>query len=295
MAESTAVPSVPVAAAPPVGLAGVSVPIKSVNPVVSMPENTAHQLETTTAKDGNLLVNQVDGSPKPASSPAAAGDGAPLMITESDLGQDQPTLDGLAAQIEELAGEIQALETKIDRLTGNISVSPTSAASSDAVPLSSTPAVSKTPLNPPRTGSPIADIYNRVAEQGKITEEHHLSQVNTDEDVEEDRHHMLGTIGTILMVFGQITFVVLLLAPLFKETIGETVWNVLRTVGWLTALSTTGLGVLFSLFSAGRMAMKSLAIILLVLEIVMYLGVQGYSGLLGPLGGSLESLFSFYR
>ncbi len=82
-------------------------------------------LETTTVKDGHLPIN-VSVPTAPASTagvatPVATVPETPILVTEAEVtSAPEPNGTGLADEVESLSGEIQALEAKIDRLTGSV-------------------------------------------------------------------------------------------------------------------------------------------------------------------------------
>ena len=81
-------------------------------------------LDTTIAKDSNLQIN-VSAPTAPVSTVASAAPvvtapEVPILVTESEILPTQTNSSSLAEEIESLSGEIQALEAKIDRLTGGV-------------------------------------------------------------------------------------------------------------------------------------------------------------------------------
>lgn len=82
-------------------------------------------LETTTVKDGHLPINvsvpTAPASTASSSTPVATVPETPILVTEAEVtSAPEPNGAGLADEVESLSGEIQALEAKIDRLTGSV-------------------------------------------------------------------------------------------------------------------------------------------------------------------------------
>lgn len=323
-------------------------PITIVNPTTDQPAtpvapaNGPDNLETTTAKDGELAVNQAATTEAKAASPEVVkptAAEAPVLVTDTDVANQTKSAeaepgntDDLSGQIEVLSGEIQALEAKIDRMTGNVtsvsSTGPTPMAEKikpmDTTPTPSTPTKIPTTMNPAPelppisqptapaanpvpvpiatssaakadSGKPVTDIYARVAAQEKEAEKESEKKINASDQYQEAKPSVIGTIGMVLTVIGLILFVLLLLSPLYKEMVGETIWNMIKSVGWLTTIGTLGIGLVLSIFGPGRTVLKVLAIICLLLLAVLYLGVNGYDTYFGPLQPSLHSIFTFYQ
>ncbi|QQG49969.1 MAG: hypothetical protein HZB70_00025 [Candidatus Berkelbacteria bacterium] len=109
------------------------------------PKNTAiNGAETTTANDGSLAINQAPETPKqpdtgpstaapeaakteeatvPAPSQATPAPETPVIVSEADIAAAQKENDpheSLGEQIEVLTGEVQALESKIEKLTSGV-------------------------------------------------------------------------------------------------------------------------------------------------------------------------------
>ncbi len=284
-------------------------------------------LETSTARDADLPVNQsnVVGAP-----PSAVVE-KPILLTEQDLTKSPAapggsttgssatppsTADGLASQIETLSGEIQALEAKIDRLTSNVSV-PASAAG---------PAVNAKPVVDPAakppiemaaslpTTSPVAplpdigrpsaptaaptaptDIYAKSASDSKAKDSKTAGSIKIGEEDEAEHTGAVSSIGAILAVVGLIIFLVLLASPLFKEMIPIGAWNAISQIGWIVALGSLGLGLLLMVFSPGKSGLKVVSLLAIILLALIYLGISGYGYLFGPLQPTLDPLFSFYH
>ncbi|MDP3993113.1 MAG: hypothetical protein Q8Q05_02805, partial [bacterium] len=279
-------------------------------------------LETTTVKDGHLPIN-VSVPTAPASvadtaTPPVPVPETPILVTTAEVTPaEEPNGAGLAEEVESLSGEIQALEAKIDRLTG--SVKPVADSSSDthsntnlpadapkptepietaSSPIPATPPSPVPPTPPPPTKSEsktvgINDIYSKVGQRQKEADSPSAPGPDDAEDVSSGSS--IGTIGEVLAVFGVIIFLIMSAFPFYESLMPENIIEAIRSIGWPTAVVSLALGFLMSLFSHGKVATKIFMVIILILAIVLYLGVVGFQSYLGPLGPMLESIFSFYR
>lgn len=273
-------------------------------------------LETTTVKDGNLPIN-ISAPTAPASaavpgSPTVAAPETPILVTESEVSSPQANGAGLADEVESLSGEIQALEAKIDRLTGNVkpvaepaksdvSVEPPA---KEQVTVPPVPQVVEKPTEPAPTPAPasnkpesktvgINDIYSKVAQRQKEAETPGMGSSEEAQDVSSGSS--IGTIGEVLAVFGVIIFMIMGAFPFYKSMLSESITEAIRSIGWPTAVVSLAIGFLMSLFSHGKLTTKIFTIIILLLAVILYLGVAGFQSYLGPLGGMLDSAFTFYR
>lgn len=295
-------------------------------------------LETTTVKDGSLPIN-VSAPTAPSSTveplvpavpavPVVTPPETPILVTESEVSPTPASNPGLAEEVESLSGEIQALEAKIDRLTGNVkpvvdsppvvpakeeasakvnlpvkeetappSVSQPEEKSAEPAKTEPTPAPPSTPAPPddkPATKNvSINDIYSKVGMRQKEADT--ASTSNTDEAEDVGSGSSIGTIGEVLAVFGVIVFMIMGGFPFYKSMLPESITEAVRSIGWPTAVVSLALGFLMSLFSHGKAATKIFTVIILLFAVVLYLGVAGFQSYLGPLGTMLDSVFSFYR
>jgi len=303
-------------------------------------------LETTTAKDGELAVN----------STTSAGDASaetPITISSADVSADQtdttPSLtptatpvpatapSDISEEVESLSGEIQALEAKIDRLTGNVkpvsepvmtishnlpkqddidkpAMPPESVKPNDSVKnemASATPGeVTIKPVETPvlsankddnkteaantaegARGRSTDDIYSRTAAMSPSPTE--PPSADTAEEV--GQHSGLGLVGEVLSVIGLFIFLVIGSFPFYKQLLSSNLADMIRMIGWPTAAVTLFLGLILSLFGKGKVLVKILTGLCLIIAVIIYLDVAGYQNLLGPLGPILDSVLSFYR
>lgn len=292
---------------------------KPLNTVASVAEPKPADEEKTkalgTAHDGELGVNQgsvpdIDPSEalirKPTASVPAA-ETKPVTVTQEDVNHISAA-EGLMNKLEALAGEIQSLEARIDRLVGGAAtpveplhteVKPDSVASAppeqpkpeEKLPASSTPPAINSPAAPSATVNPAAasidDIYSSVETTGKNAKK-------AADDVSED-HSIVGGIGSLLVTLGVILLVLVLVTPFFKEMLGTDLFEMIKAIGWPVIIGLLGIGAVVIFFSMGRIVVKVLAIVFLLIAALMFLGVMGYDSFLGPLRSSLGSIFSFYR
>ena len=288
-------------------------------PVVAPEPNV---LETTTVKDGNLPINVSAPTALPSAadpgSPTVAAPETPILVTESEGSPTQADGTGLADEVESLSGEIQALEAKIDRLTGNVKpvtespkaevlvetppkeqVAPTPVTQVAEKPAEPAPAPLPTPTPAPASNKPesktvgINDIYSKVAQRQKEAENPSAPSADDAQDVSSGSS--IGTIGEVLAVFGVIIFMIMGAFPFYKSMLSESITEAIRSIGWPTAVVSLAIGFLMSLFSHGKITTKIFTVIILLLAVIIYLGVAGFQNYLGPLGGMLDSAFTFYR
>jgi len=300
------------------------------------PVESINGLETTTAHDGDIAINNETATTPtplltpetppslsvPESTPTVAE--APVVITPEDItppvATSEPSSNNnqLQDEIETLTGEIQALEAKIDRLTGNIST-PEPEKKAEPTPLSTAPLTteslpsvkeikakegSKSAPFPPlpesaggvnmppkaKISTPITDIYAKVEQREKAASPTNFSKTD-DATIEEDHGSGMGLVGEVLAIFGAVIFLVLLASPLFKDMVGPDLWEAIKSIGWPTALVSLVIGFLLFLFAKGKLGLKILFGLLLVMASVIYLSIIGYADFLGSLG----SVFSFYK
>ncbi len=311
-----------------------SVPVEKIE---EKPKESINGLETTTAHDGDIAINNdtvatpapllTPETPPSLSVPSAPSvppvvAEAPVVVTAEDIAPPpvpEPATNNnqLQDEIETLTGEIQALEAKIDRLTGNISavepekkpeISPLATSplmneslppvkdkdkqESKPVPFPPLPESSATSsgLPKPKASTPITDIYAKVEQREKNSNSTQFAKTE-DAVMEEDHGSGMGLVGEVLAIFGSVIFAALLASPLFKDMIGTDLWDAVRSIGWPTALVSLGIGFLLFLFTKGKVGLKILFGLLLLIAAVIYVSILGYADLLGPLG----SVFSFYK
>lgn len=276
-------------------------------------------LETTTANDGSIPLNQgteptvkeitvaeeapaitkeVASTPEvvlPEKTPAVES----IVIKPEDVqSTEQPATDQLQERIEQLTGEIQALEAKIERLTSGTVAAP-DAVAADEVATSEKPAAPEKPtikeappVVPTSSTAPIPAAIPTMPNVNPVQDLYNTKSVSSAEP-QEPRPSALGVIGEVLTILGMIVTILLAITPLFKELIGSDLQSVISSVGWLTAVITLGLGFLLS-FAGAKAAIKLVAFIFLLIAGLMYVGIS-YPSLLGPLEDTLGSVFDFYR
>ncbi len=302
--------------------------------------------ETTTTNDTALAINQPiapaddqkvdtedskreDIEDSLIQTPGAA---TPVVVSDADVAAVEKENDphaSLAEQIEVLTGEVQALRSKIERLTSGVvqtppappispsnssqakssSPSPAPKSASDdqpppvaekSVPLSTHPSValsaspSKSSLNvpPPPATAPVNDIYAKILnppEEGRAKHK----DLNDDATLSEESSG-IGTIGEVLIIFGFVALLLLAASPFVRANIG-TNWDALKSIGWPTATISLGLGSLLFLFNRGRVLLKVFGFLLLFVAGLMTAAVFDYGSTLGPLSGLLDPIASFYR
>jgi len=283
-----------------------------------------NSLETTTAKDGSLPINvsvpvstppATPAAPTPPVVPTVAATEKPIVVSEADLnpantqpGASQSSEDQVTNEIENLSGEIQALEAKIDRLTGNIKAvsetpvekkveAPVAVEAPPPAPVPKSEPTTNPPVkadNKPPKANPLDDIYSRVAAQEK-SGDGELKTPDSDEAHEVGGGSSLAIIGEVLTVFGIISFLLMAAFPLYKSLLSTDVQEAVRLIGWPTTVVGLAIGLILSLFSKGKLFTKIFALIILLISVVFYFGAAGFERFLGPLASMLDSVFSFYR
>jgi len=295
-------------------------------------------LETTTAKDGHLPINNGVASPiadAPDSAPVVAPE-TPITVTDAEVSpttaseaETVPSLtpteplvspsataspNSLSDEVESLSGEIQALEAKIDRLTGNVkpvgetSKIPESVREDAAPPAETMTMKPETTPPPPVPSSPsgasrpeqktvsVNDIYSKGSKPTETTTvSKSLMPEGADVAEEIKSNSGVGAIGEALSVVGVLLFVGMTAFPFYEPLLSSNITDMIRTIGWPTAVGALLLGFILSLFGKGSLLTKIFTFLLLILAVVMYLGVSGYQNFLGPLGPMLDSVFTFYR
>lgn len=270
--------------------------------------------------------------PAPATNNEDVNKDVPVVVSEADVESVSDSSERLMTQIENLTGEIQALESKIDRLTGNATNTSATPAPSEQsqlqtpvppvlnqdisvakvqetlqvpqptvetpVPPVPTPQViPTTPVpTPGAKGSAINDIYNRLDNQ------HQQEKTKTGEtarnenlgDLTSDQPSAGGAekISEILAVIGIILFLAMIGSGFLRTQIGE-FYTTIQDIGWLASLGVIGIGFIISLFVKGRGSLKVLMVLFLLLAAAMYLGLSTeYVQFLEPF---LGPFFELYR
>lgn len=257
------------------------------------------------AKDGELAINAgaVPNQKSVKPTPPAAIDGeAPVVVSDQDVAA-QPTPEQLTDQIEVLTGEIQGLESKIERLTGS--------AASASAPLPAPAPVVKpttiaaevnsfvtTPPTLPATTKPSANTISDIYPKSTIRDDAGPLPTNKEKNEELNTPDGAKTamliIAEVLIFFGIITFLLIAASPLYKAAVGEIVIGVLFSIGWPVTIVTSALGIVASFIAKDTWGLRSVAIIVLLFGLLLYLGT-GTLVSLGPVATLFEPLFSFYR
>ena len=293
------------------------------------PTKSESNLETTTAKDGSLPINiNTPASQPPPPASDSAGE-KPIVVSQEEVeaqhipNSSSPIITSSSAQnttqssnnltneIENLSGEIQALEAKIDRLTGNIKTVSDPAVDSEKPQTSSKETVNSEPVVPassavtPPVGSanqkttnkpnPLDDIYSRVSNDSRSEDSSVLKTPDTDEAQEVGGGSSLALIGEVLTVFGIIAFLLMAAYPLYASLLSSEISEAIRMIGWPTTVVGLAIGLILSLFNRGKVFVKVLTLLILLIAVIFYFGVAGFERFLGPVAGILDSVLSFYR
>lgn len=258
--------------------------------------------ETVLASDAALPIN--DGaadSPQldPESTPAAQ---EAVVVTEDDVEANDSSsrIDKMAEEIENLTGEIQALEAKIEQIAQHSRSLP-SAESVDKTPVvgkqeTVLPApVPSSAVDRPITAKDLFSSSAAISPKKPFNGPRPGEAMDLTDEQQNEHPSVLALIGEVIAIIGIILFVVMLSAPLYKEAMGSDLWDAVKSVGWLTAIGTTAIGLLLSLFGKGKIFLKILILLFLLGSIVMYMGTSGMQSFLGPLGPALKQLFGFYQ
>ena len=180
----------------------------------------------------------------------------------------------MADEIEVLSGEVQALESKIDKLVSGMTITPTANKPQD----NNFKSVS--------TKNPISDIYQDISNKQDET---------ADEEVqisEDDTAGPVVMISQVLAGVGVVLLLILMFLPTFKGFLGDN-FKVFLNIGWPTALSMLLIGFLIILFKSGYGMFKILTAVLLLIFTFFYMGI----GKMLPesISGMLGSIFDYYR
>jgi hypothetical protein len=257
---------------------------------------------------------------------------APLPPQETNGPANLKGVDKLEEEIEVLTGEIQALEAKIEGLTGGVTsqtpapepvktdapenlpvmseptpAEPEDKGSSMTVPPRTEPAPEEKkevpvvneikpqpPVNRPVMAGPLDDIYSKVGQQPN--EVSIKSEQEIEEGVKEAEHSDMGigVLAEAVSIFGVIILVILLASPLYREALGQDLYSAVRSVGWLTAIISTTLGFLLSFFAKGRIWLVLITGLLFIVTAFFFIGVV-YPTWFGSFSTTLNPLLRFYR
>lgn len=257
------------------------------------------------AKDGELAINAgaVPNQKPVRPTPPAATDGeAPVIVSDQDVAA-QPTPEQLTDQIEVLTGEIQALESKIERLTGTAASAPAPVPTPAPVVKPTVAAEANSfvtaPQALPATTKPSATTISDIYPKSTVRDDMGPAPAAKEKDSEElntpsGAKTAMLIIAEVLIFFGIITFLLIAAAPLYKAAVGEVVIDVLFSIGWPVTIITSALGIVASFIAKDTWGLRSVAIIVLLLGLLLYLGT-GTLVSLGPVATLFEPLFSFYR
>ncbi|HUD21092.1 MAG TPA: hypothetical protein VMQ44_03445 [Candidatus Saccharimonadales bacterium] len=303
-----------------------SVVDKNMADVTKAAEPAAEQpVKINLPKAETLPVNQVTPTAS-ASAPAtpeltptppvSQSPEAPLVVSEAEIKEaTEPQADHYADEVETLTGEVQALEARIDRLTNNVepTTGETKPAGAVAIPQKETPPAEPLPqpteaTPPPTTVAPNAavtgakpaetkgvnDIYAKVAEKEKSAEAEQVKAAHDDLDDTTSITDVIGTISDIISVFGVVVFIILMVSPFIKSYIGTTIYDAMRSVGWLAVGVCMAVAFLLSFAIKGKWATKIMLLLFLLLTALMWLGINR-NALVAPLETYLGQLFNYYR
>lgn len=284
----------------PVNKLGESAPTPAPTTPTPAPAETAPE-ETTLINTGSALASEQAAAvpEKPISTNGRIQSETPIVVSESDVVTNPSSPEHLAEEIETLSGEIQALESKIDRLTGNASSiepkneAPRTAEAPKPMPAATTP---PPPVMPDKKPTAVNDIYSKVAERTKESEEKEKQSMQTAEGAEDiGVFSGVGTIGEVLAVFGYVIFLAMIFSPFYKQMLADNLWDATRSIGWPTAAISLFLGFVLLLFANGKVILKLSVFLFFLVSVVIYLGISGYGRFLGPLEQYLDSILTFYR
>ncbi len=260
----------------------------------------------------------------------------PLVVSEADVKQaatgTEPVIAAINDEIEVLTGEIQALESKIDRLSGSVETptpqkvesapiekapeptKPAEEVKPQVEPIAPPPAPlvenkpeiekvepkveAKPEVKPTETNKPseitkgVNDIYQKITNEQKKAEED-----QKEEDVIDAKSgfvDILGTVSDIISVFGVIVFLGMMLMPFYKSYLSESIVEATKSIGWLSAGGCLAAALLLSLPVKGKWATKAMLLVFLLLVALMWLGINNNS-LLSAVEPYLGTLFGHYR
>lgn len=311
-------------------------PATSTVPNLAATENQLPSESTVGLPANNELISAPAADAAPASKGAiSTAPAVPVVLSDKDItaSSDGQSNEKMAEEIEVLTGEIQALEAKIEGLTGGAVADITKTES--PLPVASLPPINNTepaaapitqpmpkpepakpeapiikedtdaminkPANSNGTAVPINTVPRDNAPVGDLysdikrrEQEAPTPQDELKEQSTQTSSSGLAIISEVIAVFGLVLFVILAVSPFFREILGDDTYLAVQQIGWLSSLGTLGLGFLLMLFSKGRGMFKILLLIFLLLAAVLFLAL-GESSLISPISSYLEPLIQFYR
>ena len=181
----------------------------------------------------------------------------------------------MADEIEVLSGEVQALESKIDKLVGGMTVT-----------LTTNNPQNNNFKSVSTVKNPLSDVYQSIADKSQETAEEEV-QIS-----EDDSAGPVVMISQVLVVVGVILLLILMFLPALKGFLGDN-FKVFSNIGWPTALSMLLIGFLIILFKSGYGMFKVLTAVLLLIFTFFYMGIGDM--LPESIAGMLSTIFSYYR
>lgn len=290
--------------------------INKMAPLNDVPVADEAPAKAVDAPNFGVPADTAEKSPISEPTPAAEvkKDDTAVMISEADVEKvtetppaEKPSQEAANSQIEMLTGEIQALEAKLEKLTGGISSTSTETPVKPE-PLKTEEKIVEKPAEPiklentaekkPDTSAkaPVDDIYSKVLERS-MKESQPLPDDADDISVDSEEHESsaLGTIGEVMVMFGLVVLLALLALPLYKTALSNDLSEAFRLIGWPTSTISLFIGFILLLFTKGKVVMKIATFIFFLLAAVMLLGAFNYTQFLGPLTDPLQSVFTFYK
>lgn len=232
------------------------------------------------AQDAALPVNSAPASEN-SSVNVESEKAEEIIVKQSDVTPEMPeqpdSQSDLAGKVELLAGEIQALEAKLEQFIGGARAdAPKAEPAAKAVPVNEE---SKLPsdLNSNNEANP-PEIRAQYAQSAD----------------EHDEGGALGMIAEVVATFGIIIFAALLLMPLWRSFVGDDLLSMISSIGWFSALGCLFVGLVLMLFIKGKVILKVILGFILLITALLYLGSIS-SSLIGFLESALGPVFEFYR
>lgn len=199
--------------------------------------------------------------------------------TKSPMSEPMPTMSGpMTPAISELSPAPVA----------GPPVEPKPTIPESTIPAFHVPASAPVPVSHAPSSSNLSDIYPKKDPEISLPPPASASPIHH----EEEHQSVLGMIGEIIGIIGVVLFVLMMLSPLYKEMLDPTLWETVRTFGWLSAVIALVVGFVFSLFQHGKWGMKIFLLIVLLLAGAMYYAISNPGSFLEP---ALGSILSFYQ
>ena len=248
-------------------------------------------------------VKTAEAGSEPTFSPVASQSSHPVEVLSGDIGSLRSKFNDSTAAPTPGTKPVTPAPLIVEPPKAN-PVTPSSAATSNPAvstppapapiqPVSSVPVVTTQPVSsakPPEKSAvaTFSDIFPKQA--AKLNEKTTLPSNRANQTPggsAADTRSPLTLLGEILAAFGALFLVVVLLGPFYQSLLDPSIYSTVKTLGLLVSVASLFIGWLVLLFSKGRVSLKILLPLLLLIAIVFYWGLNGS----GPIADGINSLF----